>query len=351
MRYIIIGAGAVGGAIGGRLFESGHEVVLAARGAHYTALREHGLRLATPERVSTLPIPAVDRPEALDLRPDDVLVLAVKGQDTVAALDAWADRPVAGAGRAADTLPIVCAQNGVDNERVALRRFRRVYGICVWLPSTYLEPGAVEAHGSPLTGILHLGRYPAGSDETAEQIAADLEKSAFEAPVHPDVMRWKYAKLLGNLGNAIGALCGRSDEPEAAELRRLAFAEGEAALTAAGIRYTSREEQAEFRTRLRVRPGPDGAGKARGAGSSWQSLTRATGSIESDYLNGEVVLLGRLHGVPTPVNALLQRLANQFARERRPAGTVAAADLLREVEAARLGSTESVSTGADNNKL
>lgn len=45
---------------------------------------------------------------------------------------------------------------------------------------------------------------------------------------------------------------------------------------------------------------------------------------ESDYLNGEVVLLGRLHGVPTPVNALLQRLANELARTGAPPGSVPA---------------------------
>ena len=48
MRYIIIGAGAVGGTIGGCLALAGHEVVLTARGAHLDALRRHGLRLSTP---------------------------------------------------------------------------------------------------------------------------------------------------------------------------------------------------------------------------------------------------------------------------------------------------------------
>ena len=69
------------------------------------------------------------------------------------------------------------------------------------------------------------------------------------------------------------------------------------------------------------------AGARRGGGSSWQSLTRGTGSIEADYLNGEIVLLGREHGVPTPVNELLQRLANQFARERRAPGSITAGEL------------------------
>ena len=59
---------------------------------------------------------------------------------------------------------------------------------------------------------------------------------------------------------------------------------------------------------------PTASGEWRG-GSSWQSLARGTGSIEAEFLNGEIVLLGALHGVPTPVNALLQRLALQAAVE------------------------------------
>ncbi|GDY61920.1 hypothetical protein SAV14893_013130 [Streptomyces avermitilis] len=43
----------------------------------------------------------------------------------------------------------------------------------------------------------------------------------------------------------------------------------------------------------------------------------------------EIALLGRLHGVPTPLNELLQRLANQFARERRPAGSMPVRELVR----------------------
>ena len=45
-RYIILGAGAVGGAIGARLALAGRGVVLVARGDHLAAILEHGLRLA-----------------------------------------------------------------------------------------------------------------------------------------------------------------------------------------------------------------------------------------------------------------------------------------------------------------
>jgi 2-dehydropantoate 2-reductase len=55
-------------------------------------------------------------------------------------------------------------------------------------------------------------------------------------------------------------------------------------------------------------------------GSTWQSLARESGSAEVDYLNGEIALLGRLHGVPTPLNDLLQRLVTEYARDRRKPG-------------------------------
>jgi 2-dehydropantoate 2-reductase len=254
-----------------------------------------------------------------------VLILAVKTQDAAAALDAWAWRPVAGTDVAAQSLPVFCAQNGVASERLALRRFRHVYGMCVWLPAAHLRPGAVEAQGAPRTGLLPVGRYPRGTDETVDQVAADLAGSTFLAPVRADVMRWKYGKLIINLANAVEAVCGpgptRSEHGAGApQLRKRAQEEGAAVLAAAGIDYAGLEELVGLRgDQVRAEP-VDGA--RRSGGSSWQSLTRGTGSIEADYLNGEIVLLGRTHGVPTPVNELLQRLANQFAADRRAPGSI-----------------------------
>jgi 2-dehydropantoate 2-reductase len=335
MRYVIVGAGAVGGTIGARLHQSGREVVLVARGAHGAALAERGLRFATPAGAVTLRVPVVSGPAELPLRPDDVLVMAVKAQDAAAALDAWAWQPVAGGGVAAHTLPVCCAQNGVAGERLALRRFRHVYAISVWLPATHLEPGVVEAQGAPKTGLLPIGRYPAGTDETARRISADLTDSTFLAPVSADIMHYKYGKLLSNLGNAVEAVFGPTPRPggsagggagadgnaaAAAELRRRARQEGEAVLAAAGIGHMNPGELTELgREQVRIEPVN---GARRSGGSSWQSLIRSTGSIEADFLNGEIVLLGREHGVGVPVNELLQRLANQFAAERRAPGSI-----------------------------
>jgi 2-dehydropantoate 2-reductase len=316
MRFIIIGAGAVGGTIGGCLHQGGHDVVLVARGAHLEALRARGLTLATPLGTDTLPVPAVAGPGELTLTPDDVLILAVKSQDTVGAVAEWAWQPVGG-GVAADTIPVVCAQNGVANEAIALRRFRDVHGMCVWLPAAHLEPGRVEAQGTPLAGLLPVGRYPQGQDYFSERICAALEASRFLAPVAADIMRWKYGKLLSNLDNAVDALCGRDAARSEAgrEVRGRSRAEALAALDAAGIGYVSAEEMKAAREG-RVQVGTI-SGSSRSGSSSWQSLSRGTGTIEADYLNGEIALLGRAHGVPVGVNAALQRLANEAARARR----------------------------------
>ena len=174
--------------------------------------------------------------------------------------------------------------------------------------------------------MLPVGRYPSGTDAVVTQIGADLAQSRFLAPVSADVMRWKYGKLMGNLNNAIEAVCGHDAGDAAADLRRRATAEGTAVLEAAGIGYASQQESADIRgDRVRIQPVN---GSPRGGGSSWQSLTRGTGSIEADYLNGEIVLLGREHGVPTPVNEVLQRLANQAARERRAPGSTTPGEVM-----------------------
>lgn len=319
MRFVVYGAGAIGGVVGGRLAEVGHEVVLIARGAHHDAIRDQGLRLVVPgAETLTLPVPVVPHPSAVDFRADDVVLLATKSQHTGEALGALAAAAPA-------SISVVCMQNGVANETAALRRFDDVYGVCVVCPALHLEPGVVEAHASPVTGILDIGRFPRGLGPRAEAIATAFASATFESVPRDDIMRWKYGKLLNNLGNAVDALCG--PDPDARAVHRRARSEGAAVLAAAGIDAVGTEEDAARRGQ-HFQWGGDAA-RSRPGASSWQSLARGGGSIEADYLNGEIVLLGRLHGVPTPVNLLLQRLANAAAREGRSPGTLALAELIQ----------------------
>ena len=48
MRFVVYGAGAIGGVVGARMFENGHDVVLIARGAHYEAIRDKGSTVIVP---------------------------------------------------------------------------------------------------------------------------------------------------------------------------------------------------------------------------------------------------------------------------------------------------------------
>jgi 2-dehydropantoate 2-reductase len=311
MRFVVFGAGAVGGVVGGRLAQHGHAVVLIGRGRQVEAVRKNGLRVESPEGSVTLSLPIVESPGDVQWTSDDVVLLTVKTQDTAPALTMLA-------ACASPNLPVVCVQNAVENERLALRWFEHVYAVCVMCPAAYLVPGTVQAWCAPLTGLLDIGRYPSGIDDTARSIAAALSASNFFSEPRPDIMRWKYNKLLMNLGNAHEAISGPA--VRSGPVTALARQEAIACFQAAGIEYVSDAEEKERRGDL-LRSGSI-EGQTRQGGSSWQSLQRQTGSIETDYFNGEVVLLGRQHGVPTPVNALLQRLANQLAKEGRPPGSI-----------------------------
>ena len=315
MRVVVFGAGAIGGLVGARLHQQGLDVTLIARGAHAEALSAR-LVLETPAASVTLSIPVVTEPAAVEWTSDTIVLLGVKGQQTEQALAQLV-------GVAPSDTPIVCMQNGVENERRVLRRFPNTYAMCVLCPATHLRPGVIQVHSTPVSGLLDLGRYPRGVDDTARTMADALSASTFLSEARSDIMRWKYRKLLQNLSNAADALCGREgrDSPLVREAQR----EGEAVLEAAGIPVaTAEEDRARRGDHLQLRNTTSGAWSG---GSSWQSLARATGSIEVEFLNGEIVLLGALHGVATPVNALLQRVALEAAREGRQPGTWRIAEL------------------------
>lgn len=330
-RYVVIGAGAVGGTIGARLAHAGQNVVLVARGEHLSAIHTNGLRLLTPELDTTVQIPAVDSPQALDLTEDDVLILATKTHQAQDALALWADAKVisgrATIGTAGDLLPILTALNGVASETIALRYFRRVYGVCVWLPAVYLNPGEIIARGTPASGLLHTGRFPAAQTTEHDRqllagIAEDWTESGVRVHVADDVMQWKYRKLLSNIGNAFQALLGSRDEGK--PLIDAATEEARSVLDSAGINYTNDETEEAVRAEsFHVAEVPGAPAEV--GGSSWQSLARGTGSIETDYLNGEIALIARQHGLEAPINARITSLAREAARSgARPGSTTAA---------------------------
>lgn len=342
---MIIGAGAIGGTVGGALTRAGIPAVLVARGRHAEVLASNGITLKTPDGTFRTAVTAAARPEDVRLGERDVLVFATKTQQLDAALQEWVDRPVHGpagvVGTAGERLPAMTATNGVAAEDNALRYFRRVYGICVWLPAVHLEPGQVIVRSWPVVGQFHIGRWPAAlhtSDDS--ELLATLARTWGPAGVRvrtpDDVAPWKYNKLLSNLGNAVGALTADEAGNIVAGVRR----EGEEVLRQAGIDFTSFEVSTAARAdgpAIRPVPGSDTGP----SNSTWQSLSRQTGNVETDFLNGEIVHIAHRHGVAAPVNAALARAARATVRDGRGPGRYTAAEL-----ADLLGVTEVSASGS-----
>lgn len=176
------------------------------------------------------------------------------------------------------------------------------------MPATYREPGVVAVNCEPQLGMLFTGRYPGGEDAADARLAALCEAADIAAYTCPDVMAWKYGKLLMNLNNVLDAALGpgadRGDWP--ARIR----AEAEAVFAGAGIAW--KDVSGDPRRARHMRPATI-PGSPRAGSSTSQSLARGTGSVETAFLNGEIVLLARQAGTEAPLNARAARLGAHLA--------------------------------------
>ncbi|MGU3502096.1 ketopantoate reductase family protein [Mycobacterium sp. C31M] len=318
---VVYGAGAIGGLIAARLQLAGHAVTAVARGAHLDAIRYDGLRLVNGAGTDTVAVHAAAGAADIDWDSGPLVVLAVKSHQSAAALDDLAAHAPPGS-------PVFVAQNGVANEPAALRRFADVYAVAVVVSAAHLEPGVIVQQSHPVAGILDLGRYPTGADDTAEQFSLALQDAGFLSRVRPDIMAWKYRKLIANLGNGVTAAFRPGTAAD--ELVAQARSEGEHVLNAAGIAVVSAQRDAERR-------GDFLRGRLRGDyfGSTWQSVSRGHTDVETDWFNGEIVLLARQHGLTAPANELIQRITAEHARLGRPPRTADADEVLSALSPAR----------------
>jgi 2-dehydropantoate 2-reductase len=329
MRIAIIGAGAVGSALGSLLWRAGEDVVLVGRAAHVAAIRLAGLNVEGVHGGFNAAIPAEER---LSARPE-LALLTVKTQDVVTALRENAAM--------LDGVPIVVLQNGLRGEELAatvVPAAQLVSGV-VSLHAQYLVPGHVVLMQSE--GLL-IGRPDGMNDAVVGRIREVLAK-AVPTSVTANIRGARWTKLIVNLNNVLPALCDASFRQVYRDrfLRRLAVGlmrEGIAVAARAGIRLESLPGTPVPLVRLvAILPAAlAGAVAARRAakleahwtvkGSTWQSIARAR-PTEIDYLNGEIVRAGAALGVPTPLNERVVALVERVAAERRYLST-------REIEAA-----------------
>ena len=316
-RFIIYGAGGIGGIVGGHLAMAGNDVVLIGRPEHMNAVGKNGLKLVKPDGPHIVHVTAVTSPAELGFKQEDVVLLTMKGQNTEAAM-----HDLQGVVR---DVPVFCCQNGVRNEEIVSRHFPRTYGVRVNIGAVYMNPGEVICRRDP-PGWLIIGRYPTGTDALAETVGAALRSATFYVLLTPNVMPYKWGKLMSNLANAIGAITNESFQAH----RRITEAtqkEAEAILKEAGIRWLSQKEI--------EKDWPDFGAKPRGAmdteeqSSTWQSLRRQQGTVETEFLNGEIVRVAKRIGKTAPINETINRITQEMAAKKEKPGKYSAAELSR----------------------
>ena len=324
MRYLVYGAGAVGSVTGAYLHLAGLDVLLVARPGHAARINEKGLIVRSPSKRYRVSLRAVT--SASDLAPfqsDDVVMLTVKSQHTQTAL---AELRQAGLpSRAA----LGCMQNAVVNERLAASVSQNVYGILVAMPALFLVDGEVAGADRDHPGTLEVGRYPEGLDETVHKLALDLEKAGFLVMTNPRIMRSKNTKLLLNLANAVVGIVGLDcDLEEKAAFIEEVGEEARQVWESAGIDFEP-EQKLNERVVDHVMKHSVLPEKVQYGGSTWQSLVKRSGSVETGCLNGEVVRVARKTGIAAPLNERLCRVAEEMARRGLEPGSYSIPDLRR----------------------
>lgn len=309
-RYVIIGAGAIGASLAAQLEVNGIPYALVGRGEQIRHIQAQGIEYIRPEGTQIICLNAYSAIGELTLTQEDILVMTTKTQDLEAACKAWAWQPVLGEGkkRTASELPVLTLQNGMAAERIALRWFSQVYGASINTPARFTQVGQIVVGGHPEVGLVVVGRYPCGEGRHATSIATDLCRAGYLAEAHADIMRWKAAKLAGNVRNALDVFEGPKERIQAfdAQLAR----EVSIVLAALGIKPANADERQHSIAHWGLAPN---CGIVPGQQSTWQSIARGV-SNEVDFLNGEIVLLGRLHGIATPFNEAIQAAIGQLTQ-------------------------------------
>jgi 2-dehydropantoate 2-reductase len=319
MKVCVVGAGAIGGLLGARLADTGHEVSLVARGAHLAAIRAHGLAVKDAAGTRSRPLPASDDPA--DFGPQDVVVVALKAYsigpmlpriaglltpDTavVTAINGIPWWYFCRAGGKFDGQPVECLDPG--GAMVRALDPKHVVGCVVHGSAEVIAPGVVH-HTSGNTFIL--GEIDGRATPRIRALAAAIEAAGLEAPVTARIRDDVWTKLIGNTSyNPVAALTGAlmseiNASPALLELIRRMMVEGITVAEAHGCRMTvSLEERFALARKL-------GGVKV----SMLQDLERGR-PLEIDAIVTAVSELGRKVGVPTPTIDGVEALIRERAR-------------------------------------
>jgi len=323
VKIAVVGAGAIGGYVGGWLAAAGEDVTFIARGANLDAIRRDGMRVVGEDGKESASRPSVYE-KTRDAGVQDVVILAVKAHQVGAIASELA-------ALCNDETAIVTMQNGIpwwyfqkhggpyegtlvrsadpDGSIAQAIDPNRIIGSVVYPAATLEAPGVVHVvEGKRFT----LGELDGSTTPRVQAISAAFARAGFKAPVIADIRSEIWLKLWGNLSfNPISALThatlvGLLQFPLTRELSVQMMREAEAVANKLGV---------TFRVGIDKRIG--GAEKVGEHKTSMLQDVEAGRPIEIEALVGSVVELGRLTGTPTPhidaVYALVSLLARELA--------------------------------------
>jgi 2-dehydropantoate 2-reductase len=305
MKFLIAGAGAIGGYLGAKMARTGSDVTLFARGPHLRAMQEHGVRVksvegdfeARPRIAGTLE----------EVGPVDVIFLGVKAHGLTRLAPQL--KPVIGA----DTV-VVSTQNGIPWwffqgfggpwEGTKLERVdpggviseaieaRRVVGSLVYFGTEIEQPGVIRhTEGNRIS----LGEPDGTRSDRCRRIAEALTAAGLRCPVTARIRHEIWVKILGNVAfNPISALTGATlvkmaRDPEVARLVRNIMQETEAVAGKLGLELPISIDQRMA-----------GAEKVGEHKTSMLQDLEAGRPLELEAVVGAVVELGERMDVPMP---------------------------------------------------
>ena len=319
MRIVVIGAGAIGGFVGGKLAASGQDVTFVDRPPFAEAVRANGLRIIEPDNTTALQVKAVTGPgEAFDgAGLTDLVLVCVKTFHTQTVIDDL--RPFASRFRL-----IASFQNGISNDDLLTQAFGpdRVIAATITHPVAVPEVGVVRSEkkqgGIGVAPIIN---------QSVESLADPLNQAGIVTRTYADYRAMRWSKLLLNIiGNATSAILNMNTERVFND-RRLVWLE-----------VTQLREAIAVMDKLQARPVSLPGyrvpllvlalrslpitllalvmrplvvkGRAEKLPSLLIELNRGSYLSEVDEINGAVARAGQAAGVPTPVNSILTATLN-----------------------------------------
>ncbi len=325
----ILGAGAVGLALGARLARAGLPVTFHVRRPEVAAsLARDGLQAEDPvsEEAFEVPVRATAAPPEADGEP---LLLCVRVSDVPPV-----SRALAAAGC---TRPVVAFQNDLDAEQELAQRLPAVVG-GVWRQTcTRVSDRQVRYAGA---GRAIVGAYPcrdAGrAADAATTVAGWLERAGFDVGVSQAIGEDKWLKLFVNLMSAPNALVRRDDhdQPAFVEIKVRLLTEARDALRAADVHARScdgrdRDLDAEIAFQRESLARGTSARRLPLYNQVWASLKHGA-PLEAARYHERIVALAREHGLEAPINARVQHAVERASREGLGPESIGACELLGE---------------------